>query len=362
MKKPGLVNKGIGVDRRSFITSGVLAAGALSGFARTGLGNAVPIAASEVPGIAEKSNSRQVLCGPMIPLVTHYNRDLSLDLGAYKENLRYLADHGIRTGQGAFLVAGAGGDFPMLTVQERTALAQAAAEVTNGRVPLVLSAQATDLRVSQELGRVAEDLGAYAAQMSPPYYFHPSDDDVVRFYHAASAGLKRSGLMIYNTFWEGYNMSFEVLDMLVDLDRVVSLKWASPNGNLDYLMGVARYGDRIAVIDNTDAWPITAMAGGAGFISHMASIMPEHCVELLKLTQAGKYKEALDSMRAVDWDWERFRGVMAGKTAGEAPTVKASLELCGRPGGPSRPPSRSLTEDERSALRKVLVKIGAPVV
>jgi len=361
VKEQRLDGKGGGLSRRSFITSGVLAAGALSGFARTGL-VAVSTAASKLPSIADKSSSRQILCGPMIPLVTNYNRDLSLDLGAYNENLRYLMDHGIRTGQGAFLVAGAGGDFPMLTVQERTALAQAAAEVTNGKVPLVLSAQATDIRVSQELGRVAEDLGVYAAQMSPPYYFHPSDDDVIRFYHAASAGLKKSGLMVYNTFWEGYSMSFEVLDQLVDLDRVLSLKWASPNGNLDYLMGVARYGDRIAIIDNTDSWPITAMAGGAGFISHLASIMPEHCVELLKLTQAGKYKEALDSMRAVDWDWEEFRGVIAGKTAGEAPTVKAALELCGRPGGTSRPPSRSLTEEERSALRKVLVKIGAPVV
>src|SRR5271157_1300821 len=138
MKNQSRVGGVVGVNRRSFITTGVLGAGTLAGFARAGLGSPMPIAASELPGIAEKSNSRQILCGPMIPLVTNYNRDLSLDLGAYKENLRYLMDHGIRTGQGAFLVAGAGGDFPMLTVQERTVLAQAAAEVTKGKVPLVL--------------------------------------------------------------------------------------------------------------------------------------------------------------------------------------------------------------------------------
>jgi 4-hydroxy-tetrahydrodipicolinate synthase len=362
MKNQTQMERPRGFNRRAFMTSGVLAAGALSGVGRPRSANALPVAASELPAVADKSNSRQVLCGPMIPLITNYNRDLTLDLGAYKENLRYLMEHGIRNGQGAFLVAGAGGDFPMLTVQERTTLAKVAAEVTNGKVPLVISAQATDIRVSEELGRVAEDLGAYAAQMSPPFYFHPSDDDVVRYYQAVSQGLKISGVMVYNTFWEGYNMSFEVLDKVVELDRVLSLKWATPNGNLEYLMGVARYGDRIAVIDNTIAWPATAMAGGAGFITHLASIMPEHCVELLKLTRASKYKEALDSMRAVDWDWEKFRGVMAGRTAGEAPTVKAALELCGRPGGPSRPPSRSLTEEERSTLRKILVKIGAPVV
>jgi 4-hydroxy-tetrahydrodipicolinate synthase len=330
--------------------------------AKSGFASAVPDDLVTLPSVAEKGHCREIVRGPMIPLVTNYNRDLSLDLGAYKENLQYLMAHGIRTGYGCFLVGGAGGDFPMLTVEERAALARTAAEVTGGRVPLVLCAQATDIRVSRELGRVTEDLGAYAAQMSPPYYFHPSDDDVLRFYREAASGLKKSGLMVYNTYWEGYNMPYAVLDQLVSMDRVVALKWATPNGSFDYLTGVLRYADKIAVIDNEDTWPITAMAGGTGFITHLASVMPEHAVEVFKMGQAGEYKKALDSMRAVDWVWGQFQGVIGGRTAGEAPPVKAALELCGRPGGPSRPPSRALTDQERADLREVLVKIGAPVV
>jgi dihydrodipicolinate synthase/N-acetylneuraminate lyase len=148
----------------------------------------------------------------------------------------------------------------------------------------------------------------------------------------------------------------------VDLERVVSVKWSTPNPGVDYVRGVARYSQRIAIIDNALTWPVTAMAGGTGFISHEASFMPEHEVELFNLAQAGKYKQVLDSMRSVNWPWADFRGVMASRTAGEAPPVKAALELCGRPGGPSRPPSRALTDEERASLRKVLVKIGAPVV
>jgi len=42
--------------------------------------------------------------------------------------------------------------------------------------------------------------------------------------------------------------------------------------------------------------------------------------------------------------------------------VKAALELCGRPGGPSRLPSRALTVAERTELRELLLRIGVPSV
>jgi len=351
---------GKGLDRRSFMAGGMLAVGALPGAAKSGFARSGP--AAEIPSVAEKRSCRGILCGPMIPLVTHYNRDLSLDLGAYRENLQYLMAHGIRTGQGCFLVAGAGGDFPMLTVAERIQLAHTAAAVVGGKAPLVFSVQGTDLRASQELGRVADEIGAYASQAAPPFYFHPSDEDVVHWFGQIDSTLKKSGIMVYNTYWEGYHMPYSVLDQVVNMERVVALKWSTPNGGLDYLRGVARYADRIAIVDNENTWPSTALAGGTGFITHLASIMPQHAVELFKLAQSGKYKETLDSMRAVDWLWEDVRDLIESRTAGEAPTVKASLELCGRPGGPSRPPSREATSEERASLREVLVKIGAPVV
>jgi dihydrodipicolinate synthase/N-acetylneuraminate lyase len=36
-------------------------------------------------------------------------------------------------------------------------------------------------------------------------------------------------------------------------------------------------------------------------------------------------------------------------------SVKASLELIGRPGGPTRPPIRPLTAEQRSTLRAAMV-------
>ena len=61
---------------------------------------------------------------------------------------------------------------------------------------------------------------------------------------------------------------------------------------------------------------------------------------------------------AENYPWIRFRGKIAGRTSGEAPPIKAALELTGRPGGPSRAPSRELTAEERDELRGLLRELG----
>ncbi len=50
------------------------------------------------------------------------------------------------------------------------------------------------------------------------------------------------------------------------------------------------------------------------------------------------------------------------RTGSESPVVKAALELCGRPGGPGRLPTRPLSDDERAALRALLARLGVPGV
>lgn len=315
-----------------------------------------------LPRSADKSNALQAVRGPVLPTITHFNRDLSLDLAALRANLSYLVEHGIRTGSGTFLVAAAGGDFPMLSVAERRAILDASMQAVGGKAPVVFGAQSNDLREVKELARIGEDLGAYAVQISPPFYYTPSDDDVLRWFRSVNSVLRRTGIMVYNTHWHGYHFPFRVLDQVVDLDRVISVKWSTPTGGREYMEGVARYSGKIAVVDNALMWQTTFLLGGSSFVSHLSNIWPEFGVGVHRQLTEGRYKEATDSIVTHKWPWSRFRKTIAGQTAGEAPPVRAGLELCGRPGGPSRPPCRDLNEAERANLRTVLRKIGVPNV
>ena len=84
------------------------------------------------------------------------------------------------------------------------------------------------------------------------------------------------GLMIYNTHWEGYNLSLEQVARLAELPRCVSLKWCTPDGGYSYVRGVHRFADRFAVVDNQGLAVMNHMLGGTGFITHLATIWPEH--------------------------------------------------------------------------------------
>ncbi len=305
---------------------------------------------------------KRTLCGPMIPVITNLKDDLSVDLEAIKSNTNYVIERGIVKGRGVLLAVGAGGDFPMLTVQERRDVARAILDAAAGRVPVLIGAQDTNPGVSLELVQFAEEIGAYGIQLAPPYYYHPSDEDVFRWFRSVHDATQRIAIMVYNTWWHGYNMSLEMIDRLAELERIVSLKWSTPDGGRSFAKGVARFANRLTVVDNQGLQVLTHMLGGTGYITHLATVWPEHDLSIWSRMESGDYLGALNEFENVNWPWLDFRVKMGGRTGGESAPVKAALELRGRPGGPCRPPTRSLNAEERAELREILIRIGVPDV
>jgi len=301
---------------------------------------------------------KRTLRGPMIPVITNLNQDLSIDQGAIRENVSYVVERGIQPGRGVLLAGGAGGDFPMLSLDERKQVARTIVEAASG-TPVLVGAQDTDVDRCVEMARFAEEIGAYGIQVAPPYYFAASDDDCLRWFEAIHEATSSAAIMAYNTYWEGYCMSLDVVTRLARLDRCVALKWSHPEIGT-YQRGVIRMANRLAVVDNQGVAGLTHMLGGTGFITHLCTVWPEHDLEVWALLEAGDYLAAQRKTCEANWPWLDFRTKMWSRTGAESPVIKAALELCGRPGGPSRLPTRSLTEDERLELRDILNWIGAP--
>lgn len=308
------------------------------------------------------SSVKQVLRGPMIPVITNLNEDLTIDVAAIQHNVNYLIEHGISTGQGVLLAVGAGGDFSMLTLDERKAVARAIVDAADGRAPVLMGAQDTNVDVMIQLARHAEEIGAYGIQISTPYYYPPSDEDALAVYRTVHDATSSIAIMAYNTHWHDYDFPFSVLDELCEMERLVSLKWSRPDNGTPYLRGVDRYADRLAIVDNAGMIIMNHMLGGTGYITHLATIWPENDLAIFRDLEAGNYMAAHERIAKTLWPWRDFRGKMARATSGEAPPVRAALEMIGRPGGAARLPSRSLTAAERDELRQLLIQIGVPGV
>ena len=74
------------------------------------------------------ATTREWLRGAVVAVPTPFHDDFSLDLDALRENIEIMIERGVRTGDGVLLVAGAGGEFPTLTHDERVAVMRASVE------------------------------------------------------------------------------------------------------------------------------------------------------------------------------------------------------------------------------------------
>lgn len=305
------------------------------------------------------AEAKQKLRGPCIPIMTPFNEDYSLDLESLEKNVNYLLDHGISQGRGFLLIGGAGGEFPMLDMEERKQVAKTVVDVVDGRTTTVVGAQHTDVASVLELANFAKEIGADAVQASHTFYYDPSSEDVYRLFSKLNDQVGLS-VMVYNTPWEGFNIGPELMDRLADLENVVSFKWAAPTIS-EFRTGLRKHADDLAMIDNMLMSPFSHMMGCSGFITHVANYWPEHELKLLDLMEEGKYEEAYDMTETMNFPWVKFRGKMSKRTGGEANVVKAALEMVGLQAGPPRPPTRPLNDEERDELREILEEGGAPV-
>jgi 4-hydroxy-tetrahydrodipicolinate synthase len=304
---------------------------------------------------------KATLRGPMVPVLTHYHSDLTIDHTAIRENVRALVGRGLVRGRGVLLAGGAGGDFPMLTIEERKQVARTVVEAAQGRTPVVVGAQDTNVSHSIEIARWAEEVGAVAIQLSPAYYYPANEETAYRVFEAVHEATGRLVLMAYNTHWEGYDMPLDLVARLAELPRCRSLKWSTPASHR-YVRGVARFADTMAVVDNQGLYVMNHLLGGSGFITHLCTVWPEHELGVWDLLEAGDHRAAQKKITEVTWVWDEVYGRLVGATGAESPGVKAALELCGRPGGPSRLPIRAVDENERRGLRAALLSMGVPGV
>jgi 4-hydroxy-tetrahydrodipicolinate synthase len=302
--------------------------------------------------------AKQLFRGPMVSVATPFTSAFELDLDSLRRNIEFMLQRGMKTGRGVLLVAAAGGEFPMLSMEERTQVIRASVAAAAGRIPIATSIQFDGTRETIELARYAHEAGASLGQLSAPSYYPPPAEDIYELFAAVSRESDLP-LMIYNNWWTTPNMNVAMVERLARLPNVVALKWSAQEAN-DYTTGLHRFSEHLAVIDNHGMEVWSHLLGAVGFITHQSNFWPEYPLALWELLEARDYQGAVAKLAQFNWAWHEWAEQVGQETEGEGPFIKAAMEQVGLPAGPPRPPARPVSERLREQLGRLFGEAGVP--
>ena len=229
--------------------------------------------------------------GSIPALVTPFRED-----GAFDEaSFRALIDWQIAEGSTALVPCGTTGEAATMPKEEHFRIVRVCVEQAAGRAPVIAGAGSNDTRVAVENIRAAQEAGADAALMVPPYYNRPNQEGIFRHFEAV-AGACDLPIVLYNVPGRTVtDIAVETIGRLVDaFPQIVAIKDAT--GNLARVSAQrAAAGPAFVQLSGNDETALAFNAmGGRGCISVSANVAPRLCAEFERACLDGQYQRALE--------------------------------------------------------------------
>ena len=128
--------------------------------------------------------------------VTPFDEDGTLNLGAYRDNLKWMLEK-IKGFDCTITPCGSNGEFASMSEEEHRAVIKACVEVVNGEHPVIAGAGRASTYDTVKMCQYAQEVGADGVQIIHPYYFVPTVEGMYQHYkHIADA--IDIGIVVYN--------------------------------------------------------------------------------------------------------------------------------------------------------------------
>ena len=288
------------------------------------------------------------LSGVFAPIPTPFDDDGAAD----PDRLRAALARWVRRPLAGFVILGSNGEAVLLDEDESDLIIAAAREaVPHGR-PLIIGTGRESTRAAIRAVRRAADLGAdFALVRTPGFYKNQMTTDAFVRHYTAVADASPVPILLYNfTALTGVNLLPAAVARLAAHPNIVGMKESGGD--------IAQIGDLVAgtprefavLAGSTSTFYAALCVGCAGGILALAGVLPEACVRLFELANAGRHAEA----RALQ---ERLMPLtrLIGPAYG-IPGLKAVLKLAGYDVGVPRAPLAAVPEQAVAALREALAQ------
>jgi len=289
--------------------------------------------------------------GPMVAVITPFDRDGKIDEANFSSNVRRMFDNRA-TG---IVVGGCTGEFWALSHDERCRLFNLGVKSAEGRGTVIVGTGAVTVEETMQLTLEAERAGCNGALILPPYFVKLTEDQIFHHYENISAATNIP-IMLYNIPGNAVNAITPALAArLADLDRVVAIKESSGDWN-NFYATLVMVKDNIRVFCGPSSlYGAPAVSLGAdGTIDCFPNIWAPGGMDLYYSTLEGRTAESQNLQATGQKLTELFTS--GGRSL--YPATKAAMDLLGYFGGNPRSPLMPLKGQVLKELQNGLVTLG----
>ena len=284
-------------------------------------------------------------------LCTPFTRDDKVDELTLREHVSYLVDEGKIHG---IIPVGSTGEFAALSEAERKMIADIVIDEVAGKVPVVVGTASVSTKETVMYTQYAQEAGADAVMIVPPYYCHPNDEEIFAHYKTIVENSDIEIILYNNPSTSGVDMQPGLIVRLAEFEKISYVKESS--GDIIRVAEIQRlFGDKMRIFCGCDNLALEMfMMGAGGWIAPAANMIPQLCVGLYELAVVKK-----DFERARELYFKLLPLFTMFETTGQyIQLTKAGLEILGRPCGKPRPPLLPPTDKNKRQLKEILARLA----
>lgn len=285
------------------------------------------------------SEKWQAFRGIISAVITPMHADESVNYAA----LETLAHAQLARGVEGFYCCGSSGEGPLLRFDERKQVLSTLVSAAAGKVPVIAHVGTPRTQDAVELAKSAEQDGASAVSLVPPYYYKYSREEIIAYYRRVLDAISIPVILYNIPQFTGVELDSLTAEALLGDEQVLGVKHTSHNlYSLERM--IARYPDKVFFNGFDEIFLSSLSAGATATVGTTVNLQPELFLALRNAFQQGDIPKAQRLQQQINEVVENLvaRGVfqsakyLAGKGVVDT--------------GPTREPFVALTATQREEL------------
>lgn len=285
------------------------------------------------------SDNWQAFRGIISAVVTPMHADESVNYAA----LETLAHAQLARGVEGFYCCGSSGEGPLLRFDERKQVLATLVNAAQGKVPVIAHVGTPRTQDAVELAKSAEQDGASAVSLVPPYYYKYSREEIIVYYRRVLDAISIPVILYNIPQFTGVELDSLTAEALLGDEQVLGVKHTSHNlYSLERM--IARYPNKVFFNGFDEIFLSSLAAGATATVGTTVNLQPELFLALRAAFSQGDIPRAQRLQQQINEVVENLvaRGVfqsakyLAGKGVVDT--------------GPTREPFVALTTTQREEL------------